>query len=188
MSTMTHESQSVFVVNEGDAPWFDSYDGVVYMVEPGGKTVAPVAAAKLWFGDWDSNEDPRRGRTRKAEKNRLYQRYGVVLDANTTDEEFWAQNAPKVKVKTIQGDAIPTVIDDPDGVSKRVHIETVSDRDELMALIRTTQEDLATMKKMYQDESRKDAAIVGSDVEEDVVASPPSKRARNQRPDAVVVE
>jgi hypothetical protein len=139
---MMHDT--VKIVNTGEVPWTDRYDSDVYLCSPGDTILAPSAAAKLWFGNWDAKNDAR-GNARVDEVNRLRTRYGAYHN-----DEIWDANRPKVEVYGSDGEPIPTVIADPHGTSITQASQTVDEVEQYRDALARMKVQMDDMQKEYR--------------------------------------
>lgn len=106
---MAEPGDAIRVTNKGKKAFTDSFDGRQYTIEPGSDKVVPYEAAALWFGD-PRAIDTGQVKTRLEEFRRLRVKYGAY-----ENEDAWNSNKPNVKITTLDGDKITSVIDDPEG-------------------------------------------------------------------------
>lgn len=113
----------VRVVNEGSKPFVGKYDGEKFTIAPKSESLIPYGAMILWLGDPEARNIDERRRFRVAELNRLHIKYGAY-----EDEDLWEANRPRLKAHTLDGDLIPTVVEDPEGILANVDL-TSTDED-----------------------------------------------------------
>lgn len=101
----------VRLVNNGDTPFVSKYDGERFTIQPHSETLVPYGAMVLWCGDPTTRNLDERRRFRVKENARLHVKYGAY-----DDETKYALNAPKLDAFTLDGERIPTVLIDPDGL------------------------------------------------------------------------
>jgi len=165
----------VRVTNRRDVVLVDSFDGTTYSVDPKGTAIVPLEAAKLWFGDWDTQNKPERAlRERDDEYKRLLIRYG-----SGDNPALWEEVKPLVTVTDVDGnDPVTTVIDDPSGTSVSQADVTVDQHQDMLGMIRQQAKDLDRLKKQYADQVRSDQP--DADADEDAPEPVASKRAKRQ--------
>lgn len=163
----------VRVRNQKDVPFVDAYDGTSYTIDPAGQVVVPVEAAKLWFGDWESHNDPARAwRARDDELERLKIRYGAQ-----DNPEMWEAVQPRVAVLHLEeDDEIITLLGDPAGDLIHTADVTVSEHENMLEMIRQQSRELQALKNQYKADVRAEQPDV--DVDEDKPQPVASKRAR----------
>ncbi len=151
----------------------DGYDGTNYAIDPGKSVVVPLEAAKLWFGDWDTENKPERAlRVRDDEFYRLTIRYGCA-----DNPEAWEEWKPLVEVTDLDNDVTyTTVIDDPTGGGVSPGGVTVKANQGMLSMIRQQSKELNALKKQYEKEVRQDQP--DADADEDTPEPVASKRAR----------
>lgn len=165
----------VRVTNRRDVVLVDSFYGTTYSVDPKGTAIVPLEAAKLWFGDWDTQNKPERAlRERDDEYKRLLIRYG-----SGDNPVLWEEVKPLVTVTDVDGsDPVTTVIDDPSGTSVSQADVTVDQHQDMLGMIRQQAKDLDRLKKQYADQVRSDQP--DADADEDTPEPVASKRAKRQ--------
>lgn len=109
------------VINLDSKEFVDTCNGQTYHIPPGSETLIPLAAVDVWFGNPDARNTEQR-KYRNEEFNRLRVRAGAY-----ENNDVWEMNKPKVKVLTITGEEVLTVVADPEG--KHLNPDTSSQAD-----------------------------------------------------------
>lgn len=175
---------TVRVRNDGHEPFVGKYDNQTYRIMPRSEGFIPFAASCLWFGHPASIDVDARNRHRTNEVERLRVRYGVyeanmVKDIPGIEEtpglhgmdptaDAFLTMTPDVKVFTVSGDPIITVIEDPDGnaVSPETLTRVEHQRDQLT--MQEMRDRMAEMEAMMRMLTSEEAALAdGGNVEGD---------------------
>jgi hypothetical protein len=136
--------------NEGTRIFRGIWDAVDYVIPPFAEDFMPFEAVKLFFGDPRSTDKVRsvhdiRGIVgflpdRPAEVRRLRLLYDHGFGDYTGKEGpdvVWEKNKiPAIKVETLKGERVWTVIDDPEGTTVLPAATTVAQDDELRTIVR----------------------------------------------------
>lgn len=104
---------SVVIENVGDTDFVGDYASRRYVIKPGQSRGVPYHGMVYWCGDpraFDVPNDPKR-RFRTDEFKRLRILYGVY-----DDMAQWYLRTPKLKVMSLGGKEITSVLEDPDGI------------------------------------------------------------------------
>lgn len=137
---VTHPDGSREVIHDDSSPLVLQWNSRKYPVEVGGKTHVPFEAAANAFGD------PRAAENMGSFKDEAGN-VGFILDRATEvrrlrtlyDNQVGPENqilyAPHVSVSDLDGNAISTVLDDPEGASVHPVITTATDKSALEAQI-----------------------------------------------------
>ena len=137
------------VSNVGTRIFRGQWDMVDYVIPPGGSDFLPFEAVKLFFGDPRSTDQVRSARDarglvsfladRPAEVRRLRLLYSHGFGDFTGKEgveQVWEDDKiPHVKVETLQGERVWTVLDDPAGSSVLPALVTQADDDRLRDIV-----------------------------------------------------
>lgn len=168
----------LFVQNNEDVDRIITWNSRNFVLKPGAITYIPAAAAFVWFGDPRSAENvvsltDESGLTewvpdRATEVRRLRIKYGAV---EGDEASFEGVRIPDVTVKTVDGEDIKTVLDDPSGRSVMKASDTLESRDDLLAMLQKQQRQIALL--MEQEGTA--VPRLGEDVE--TIAEPPSDDA-----------
>jgi hypothetical protein len=138
------------VTNEDTRIFRGMWDLVDYVIPPGGEEVMPFEAVKCFFGDPRAGKDVARvvdryGQSgylpdRASEVRRLRLLYAHGFGDYTGQEgpeRVWEPNkVPHVRVETLKGERLLTVIDDPAGDSIALAGTTVSESENLKETVR----------------------------------------------------
>lgn len=151
-------SPGVRIVNPDDGREFSGpvarYAGARYNIPPGTEVFAPYEAAVLWLGDPTLIDEGVR-KPRRDEYNRLCVKYGVYENSHLMDTQ-----GPTLKVYSLDGQAIPMLIDDPDGDSVTPDVQTKRENEDLRAAIERQANQLRLLEKRLQ-RNGADGEVVG---------------------------
>ncbi len=137
------------VTNVGEKLFRGQWDLVDYVIPPTGSDYIPFEAVKLFFGDPRATDKTRSARDtrglvsfipdRAAEVRRLRLLYahgfGDYTGAEGADVVWEFDKIPHMRVETLQGQRIFTVLDDPSGSSVLPAISTQADDDRLRDIV-----------------------------------------------------
>lgn len=168
-------NDSVRLVNQGDKPWKDMYDGVRYAIPVGGETFVPFPAACLWFGHPDSIDVDDKNRHRTDEMTRLRVKYGLYendVDPRT-GEDLWAKNVPQIAVVSLSGQRVVTVLDDPTGSNITPTQQTVAAQSQVTDMLAGMQAQIDALTRQLAREQQAGQATMDSDAEDDAPFVPP---------------
>lgn len=186
MTTLT-ESDVVIITNESDRVFSDRFDGREFTIQPGREAIIPFAALCLWLGHpYANNYDPR-NRVRVMEHQRLRTRYGAFDDIirGLTADQLWELNRPRLAARTYEGEAVITVVDDPDGNFLAPPDESgTSDQSQLaliMATIQRQERELNALKAQAAASQRRDSALYDAEPTSD--DAPEMVNPHQPRPD-----
>lgn len=153
-----------------DEPIVLGWNSKEYPLLPGRQTHVPLEAAVNAFGDprsIDSTQhipigDPRSGErltvpSRSDEVRRLRLRY-AIYDGDDTNFKNGEGNEPipKVKLSTIDGEDLTTVLEDPYGESTITAVRTVSQENDAAAMIEHMQRQIDALAKLVRDQAASD--------------------------------
>lgn len=169
---------AVVARNVSGAEFIDGFDGRSYRIPAGKQAAVPVAAAKLWCGDWTRRNIDAIHRDRDLEVGRLKIRLGVYEDGWCPEHGRRSGLRPdqmchcptirdvpdaRVEIYSLDGERIWTVLDDPSGA----RLEPVASGDEekmqIMDLIRRQETQLRALQAQLAGE----AGLALEDVPED---------------------
>ncbi len=115
--------EMVRVTNIGDEDFTDGYANQRYRVPAGDRVIVPWAAACLWFGDPEIIDRPTLSQyDRRDEVDRLYMRMGCYDGDGESSTSRFQRRKPTVLVETLEGTALPMLVDAMDGTVKDVPV------------------------------------------------------------------
>lgn len=142
--TIDGEYTTVRVVNTGDKLLPMEWNSRKYHLKPGGINYVPYDCMKYWCGDPRAFDVPNgrpHERFRTNEWARLRILYGIY--ENTSDVQLMTSNLPSIEVYTPSGLRIPTVLDDPEGLTMDEFANQVSELDSAKSEIELLRNELA---------------------------------------------
>lgn len=155
---MSFETPTVVrLSNEGDKPFRDTYGNTPYTVLPGKEIIVPWEAAVLWLGNPTFVDDEARALfPRNDELQRLLVRLGAHVNSEApplTDDERLLAAAPKVKVRSVDGDDITMLTEDPLGESALPARFTRGDKDDLRGELDRLKEEQSRLLQMLEQQA-----------------------------------
>lgn len=135
----------IYAENYGDEPLVWKYANQRYRLPPGQETIIPWEAMALYMGDpnlIDVPGDDRR-RYRTDELKRLYFKHG----AHDGDQVKWEANKPRVHCRSLDGEPIITVVDDPAGEHLTPEVSTRAQNIMLQERMRRLEAELKSLKR-----------------------------------------
>lgn len=152
--------QIIRLYNPTDEEWRGKFDSQVYVVPPGGESMAPYPALVCWFGNPATHNADKRNPERRKEFERLRAKYGVHEHL-----ELWEKQRPHIECYTIDGQRIPTVVDDPEGVTVSAATMAQDENQMLSARIAALENEIMALRTAQGTQERKDTAeLVGAGV------------------------
>lgn len=103
----------VDVVNTGDVPLMLRVDMKLIEIPVGKSRTVQFMQAAGWFGHPQARDDGRNN-DRRSTYEMLRTFYGYYVGYDTP--ETWEEKIPKFRVQTLEGEYMPMVLDDPEGV------------------------------------------------------------------------
>lgn len=149
----------VQVRNLDDKPLDLLWDSKKYRIAPGAQQPIPFEAAKLAFGDPRSGPQMTSIRDFRGVVHWLPDRASEIrrlrcLYDNQAGDESTVLKHPKVEVFDLEGNRVVTVLDDPAGESVTPANQSVSDSNEILALMQRQQATIdMLMKRLHVNES-----------------------------------
>ena len=116
------------IENVGDVEWNDGQPGHPYTIPPREEIIVAWAQLALGLGAPEMRDSPR-DPARQQERQRLHLRYGVTSGVEGDVRPGWAEAMPKLVAKTLAGEQLATVADDPDGQLLPSAAPVLSDED-----------------------------------------------------------
>lgn len=108
--------EMVRVTNVGNDDFTDGYANQKYRVPSGDKVIIPWGAACLWFGDPEIIDRPTLSQfDRRDEVDRIYMRMGCYDGDGETAASRFQRRKPAVLVESLEGAAIPMLVEQMDG-------------------------------------------------------------------------
>jgi hypothetical protein len=160
---------AVKVRNPGDSDFRERYDNRLYVVPPGGETLVPPEAAKLWVGDWDARNFNEIRRPRDDEVNRLKVKYGVY-------DQDPLPKAP-LEVYDVAGGRISSVLDDPFGETLQAVVSGDEEKLRLQDLLQRYERELSNIRTQIK---AKEGSLAIEDIPEDQGEDEPRPRRRRR--------
>lgn len=149
----------VVVENPTDVDVRWQYGKQVYMIPAHATMYVPYFAMVLYMGDPRSVDIDASRRYRTEEYARLRGKYGAYQD-----DELWEQNRPKLTCRTLEGEPITTVVDDPFGKDLTAVSESVTQREFLEQQIAQMAETQRRMQSELELQKQQLAARLDADL------------------------
>lgn len=160
--------QILRVTNIGKKPWSDKFQNRRYSAEPGQEIVVPFLAVCLWLGHPDAIDHPsdKQRQFRFEEWRRLQVRYGCydnigdeTIHTKQGDIPAWKNVVPRLKVTTMAGEEVITVVDDPEGRHLLPAQQNISQVEMMQNAIERMQAQMEEMQARLDQAQRTEEAI-----------------------------
>ncbi len=169
---------SVKVTNLSEKEFRDMFANQGYAIPSGRSAIVPYEAVMLWCGDPEAVNRDEHHRDRDDEFHRLQVRYGAL----NPGEDLMGQNAPKLKVESLDDTEVVTVLEDPEGRGITPAVITQSSSDYLQAQIESQQKELEALKRELRAQREVEALPVLDIPEDGAPSRPVVKKQRGQAP------